>query len=232
MLLTLGQCDGVHPDCYSCRSRGLDCSWPTLGKSTDVLKQLQKLPYDEALKVLRQLRGMDLPESSSSGSSSNELSPSISEYKVSRSCIPTTPNDLEFELAIRHPIAYPTLLPVHIDSLKDQNFLYSQKQLRSINKDSLSSVRPQNPSTLIDDRLRQLEIRYWSAVPITNDLAARIISHYLAIDHPVLPMFNKKLFLDDLVNKMPNFCSPLLVSALLSWACVCENPGVGVMLPL
>lgn len=213
----------MHPDCYSCKSRGLGCSWPTLGKSTDVLKQLQKLPYDEAIKVLRQLRGMNLPKSSSSGSSSNELTSSISEYHVSRSCMPTTPNDLEFELAIRHPIAHPTLLPVHIDSLKDQNFLYSQKKLRSMNKDPLSAVGPQNISTLIDDRLRQLDIHYWSAVPIPNDLATRIISHYLEIDYPVLPMFNKKLFLDDLINKKPNFCSPLLVSTLLSWACVCET---------
>ena len=202
-----------------------------MGKSTDVLKQLQRLPYDEAIKVLQQLRGMELPESSSSGSSSNDFLPSISEYQILRSCIPSTPNDLEFELAIRHPIAYPTLLPVNIDSLKDQTFLYSQKSLRSIKKGSSSAVGPQNHATLIDDRLGHLEMRYWSAVPISNDLAARIISHYLEIDYPVLPMFNKELFLNDLVNNMPNFCSPLLVSALLSWACVCENSDGGALLP-
>ncbi|KAF2206179.1 hypothetical protein CERZMDRAFT_53878, partial [Cercospora zeae-maydis SCOH1-5] len=75
------------------------------------------------------------------------------------------------------------------------------------------------PIPLCDDRLRGLEIAYWTTVPVSNDTAAAIISLYLTGQHPVLGTFDADLFLADLVNHKLRFCSPLLVNAVLYFGC-------------
>ncbi|KAK1969089.1 hypothetical protein LY78DRAFT_726793 [Colletotrichum sublineola] len=66
-----------------------------------------------------------------------------------------------------------------------------------------------------DSRLERLQIRYWTKVPISNELAARLISFYLETDHAVMGFFDADLFLDDLLACRQNFCSAFLVAAVL-----------------
>jgi hypothetical protein len=80
------------------------------------------------------------------------------------------------------------------------------------------------PLFLCDDRLSGLRIQFWTEVKISDDLAARVISLYLRTDHPLLALFSPDLFISDLVGWRIGHCSPLLVSALMQWACVrCQN---------
>lgn len=74
---------------------------------------------------------------------------------------------------------------------------------------------------LCDERLHQLDIRFWTQVEISNELAAQAISLYLETDHPLLGHFDPDLFLSDLIDKKNRFCSPVLVNSLLYWASVC-----------
>jgi len=61
-------------------------------------------------------------------------------------------------------------------------------------------------------------------VPISNEYAAFLISQYLDVDHPTLGFFDADLFVQDLVHRRLEFCSPLLVSSLLHWAVVSLPP--------
>ena len=87
----------------------------------------------------------------------------------------------------------------------------------------LPSAATDKPATFryVDFRLEKLHATFWTGVPIENAHAARLISHYLEIDHPLLGFFEADLFVRDLVDQRNEFCSPLLVSAVLFWACVC-----------
>jgi hypothetical protein len=71
-----------------------------------------------------------------------------------------------------------------------------------------------------DSRLNHLEIDYWTCVPISNEFAACILSHYLETDHPIYACIDADLFLSALVDQTLEHCSPFLVSALMSFACV------------
>ncbi|KAK7937640.1 uncharacterized protein PG986_014508 [Apiospora aurea] len=82
-----------------------------------------------------------------------------------------------------------------------------------------SSRRLATPPPYIDERLSRLQIDYWTSVPISNDFAATVISTYLEVDHPFYAFFDDDLFLSDLVSLEVTFCSPFLVSSLLSHAC-------------
>lgn len=77
-----------------------------------------------------------------------------------------------------------------------------------------------NLPMLVDARLQHLDISEWTDVPITSDLAARMISYYLESDHPVLGFFDAELFVNSLTTGYGDYCSPFLVSVLMYWICV------------
>ncbi|KAG6032767.1 hypothetical protein E4U41_007141 [Claviceps citrina] len=74
-------------------------------------------------------------------------------------------------------------------------------------------------SQLCDARLARLNIRYWTKIDISDDLAARCISLYLKTDHPLLGHFDPELFVSHLISKEHEYCSSLLVHSMLYWAC-------------
>lgn len=258
------QCDGKRPTCSPCKVRNLGCIYPlpkqmespeggALRKAGEearsIVELLRSVPYDEAVELLQKLRGGSPPTPAATPSTTvvrkpPSIPPPIPAHFYVRSVIPPTRNNLEFELVVRHPIAYPTLLPIPIESLPIDVLLHPS-QIRRLQVPSISLPSPQGVITpaaldmrhdrskspslaleaaivrpLIDNRLLDVDITYWTNVPISVDLAARVISLYLEIDYPVLPLFNAELFLEDFLQGRPNFCSHFLVSALLSWACV------------
>lgn len=73
---------------------------------------------------------------------------------------------------------------------------------------------------MADSRLRDLKIRYWTAVPISDGLAADLLSTFLQIEMPVYGFFDPELFVRDLVMQDLRFCSSLLVNSILFWASV------------
>lgn len=83
---------------------------------------------------------------------------------------------------------------------------------------------PPSPTECCDARLQLLEISNWTSAPVSNALAATLISLYLKVDHPTLGLFDDDLFLADLIRNRPRYCSRLLVSSILVWACV-SSPG-------
>ncbi|KAK8869271.1 conidial development fluffy [Apiospora arundinis] len=86
-------------------------------------------------------------------------------------------------------------------------------------QDSTLPFGSEAASIYADDRLHRLQIDYWTSVPISNEFAATVISIYLEVDHPFYGLFDADLFLTDLVNREITFCSPFLVSTLLSQTC-------------
>ncbi|KAK2017738.1 hypothetical protein LZ32DRAFT_445225 [Colletotrichum eremochloae] len=78
---------------------------------------------------------------------------------------------------------------------------------------------PPPPPIHRDPRLKNLNIGFWTMVPITDQAAADVISLYLETDHPILGLFDADLFLNDLIGGQLRYCSALLVNALLAFAC-------------
>ena len=99
----------------------------------------------------------------------------------------------------------------------------SQAIHRNMYNDSSSQFASDHmsKSQLCDYRLLDLKIRYWTTVPISNDLAADLISTFLLVELPVYGFFDPDLFISDLTSQEGRFCSSLLVNSLLFWASVC-----------
>ncbi|RFU80368.1 n-terminal fungal transcription regulatory domain-containing [Trichoderma arundinaceum] len=129
------------------------------------------------------------------------------------------------ELEAQNPNAYPFLPPIQPQTLRGQEYqrlTTSNRQSsrlassRFLRQDSGPTI---SQAPLCDSRLRQLDISHWTHVPISNEVAARAISLYLETDHPFLGYFDPGLFISDLTGPKSDYCSPILVNALLYWAC-------------
>lgn len=76
-----------------------------------------------------------------------------------------------------------------------------------------------------DRKLQNIDISYWTEVPIANDLAARVIKLYLSTDHPLLGVFDPDLFITDLIKNREVYCSRFLVHAVMYLGCVSISHG-------
>ncbi|CAK1356419.1 unnamed protein product [Cercospora beticola] len=149
-------------------------------------------------------------------------SASPSYHETVRATIPYTQSALEFELMCKHPNAYQILEP-HGPSEAVANALLTFAESPFRSQLTIGEVSPpsrlRQKHALCDASLRDLQISYWTTVPVSNDTAASIISLYLENMHPVLGTFDADLFLGDLLAHKLRFCSPFLVNAVLYYGC-------------
>jgi hypothetical protein len=141
---------------------------------------------------------------------------------------PLDPNAIDIDSLFHLPSESPVMLPV--DTMKQTGSASSSTSEIAISPPSpLRGTRSRGMSPIAgpapdrqycDSRLANLAIDYWTSVPISNEFAACVLSHYLETDHPIFACVDADLFLSSLVDRTLEHCSPFLVSALMSFACV------------
>ncbi|KID99238.1 N-terminal fungal transcription regulatory domain-containing protein, partial [Metarhizium majus ARSEF 297] len=212
------RCDGQRPICSSCDSKATHCSYRDDSEISqesqtlllEVFRLLSAIPDQEVLDrvrglkdevdvsvILSRLRGDDAAE------------------KHSDTSLPIPAMSEQFrlmELGPQYPNAYPVIPSLDLDTLEGVAY---QQLVQSIPHHAASG----HSLPLCDARLGKLEIGNWTDVPITNQVAARAISIYLETDHPLLGYFDPALFVSDLVAAKTDYCSRILVNALMYWAC-------------
>ncbi|KAJ4254295.1 hypothetical protein NW762_009886 [Fusarium torreyae] len=131
----------------------------------------------------------------------------------------------------RHSLAFPPLQPLETDILKE---VFNTGRTSTTESEYDSSMTNDDPNPFparnsirspvpaldpCDERLEELDMSFWTAVPIPSDLAAKIISLYLETDHPLLGAFDPDLFVNDMIKCRTEYCSHLLISAVMYWGC-------------
>ncbi|KAF4581998.1 nitrate assimilation regulatory protein nirA [Ophiocordyceps camponoti-floridani] len=204
-------CDCTHPVCYKCVRNGAECVYRPF-QGTSALKRrlhdqgrefglfvarLKSLREDEALSLIRRLHAVTDLHSAlvMAQDPCDAVKPPLLRIHH-RPLLPLTEPEVELELTTLHPVIYPILLPI-----------------------SYQLPSPSPAPHCFDPHLRDLQIGYWTAVPIDDSEAVRLFSHYFERDHPCIPLFNKDLFLNDLIDHKSTYCSAFLVSSLLYLAC-------------
>lgn len=238
----LQQCDGIRPECFRCHKASVPCVYlsddaeatPTMAlknevdtlqrrlqEHTNFLNTIRNAPEEEALSLVRQLRSAENASAvlSSYKAPVGTLS-HTSPYASARAVKPSTESSIGFKMTTHHPTTYLQLVSPSPSVIASGSLMRGSTQTTSSSNTSLSvSDRHIN----CDSRLEHLTVRYWTQTPIDDGLAARAISYFLHTDHPLLGFFDTDLFLRDLVEQSPDFCSSFLFSSVMSLACVCSN---------
>ncbi|KAK8011847.1 hypothetical protein PG989_000107 [Apiospora arundinis] len=225
-------CDGIRPSCTPCVNRKVACIYmlrkdgprgPWLDY-IELIERLSTFPEADALNLLRRLRESNdlcaVLSPASGGARDKTRSTTLATNQLLISPVFTK---LESELGSLHPIAYPWLSSIDIRTIcrEARNRFEARAWIMAAKGDSTSSDTESSgsPSLLCDSRLYHLRMDYWTRVPISDELAARVISSYLVREHPMLGLFDAELFVTDLVERRIRFCTPFLLSALMFYAC-------------
>lgn len=82
-------------------------------------------------------------------------------------------------------------------------------------------LRPLLAAEIVDARLDSVKPSMWTNVSADDDLMRTLLRSHLLFEYDSFIFFHKDYFLDDMVQGSNQFCSPLLVNAVLALACVC-----------
>lgn len=81
-------------------------------------------------------------------------------------------------------------------------------------------MKPSHAAEVVEPILDRVYARQWTNVITDDGLFRRLITVYLSHQHATFFWFNKELFLEDLAARRTQFCSSLLVNAVLAATCV------------
>ncbi|KAK2040168.1 hypothetical protein LZ31DRAFT_558122 [Colletotrichum somersetense] len=254
-------CDGERPVCDSCSRRSLSCVYSAdtsrkalklqisqlqqeVDDSKALIERLRILPESEALEALRALR-KSTPHPLEPAALSPVLGCGLARRRpsnllASRGLLPPSQSDMESELQISHPFAYPVLESLDPDSINVYGWFSSVQDLRGSGRHETSGINLQFPSpsrqetatgraystpSAFPDRdrlaaqLRNLTMSYWSRTPIDDEFTSNVLSHFFTAHYPIFACFDAQQFLDDLVERRLDYCSPFLVTSVLTLAC-------------
>lgn len=210
----------------------------------DVIGLLQGMSPDDAQHSLHHLMNSQDPVAILNTLRGQSMGTSMSDEDTARAFFPAAHSKCELELLVRHPFAYPApdvssrakSLRLHLSSfytppttpLLPSKLPSTEIQASSLPEppghgESLPSNPSPSPSSMpqyFDPRLAQLNVGFWTSVPMSNAYAAEAISAYLEIQHPVWGLFDAWLFVRDLVQLRFDFCSPFMLNSLLAAAFV------------
>lgn len=223
-----------------------------LQEHTDFLNRLKSAPDSDVQIMLRKLRSTDnVSNVLSSLKGAAHTAARISDEETARAVIPSTISAVEFELGVLHQFAFPVLTPLELICIGTEEYFQADQgaflsdfaatygqdiigdPLTASERPPLRGIFPSRTSAVVgpledrqycDARLNKLKVDYWTKIPISDEFAASILSYHFETYHAIFGCVDCDLFLSDLVGHKLDYCSPFLVAAILSLACVCLYP--------
>ncbi|KAF5556679.1 nitrate assimilation regulatory nirA [Fusarium mexicanum] len=208
------------------------------------LELLRTTPDEQAQHLLETLRSSDSVSEFLQVLDSGIIKPPSPTDPLATSLAGTSADSpIELDLNMRFSGVFPVLETLDIKDVDLGLLAINKRALASSNQQAIAPLSPFSPiefgqrsetpttyesfstpsdttgDTGVDPRLESLQIWQWTSIPIPESLAAQAISFYLANEHPLLAFFDADLFIRDFVAGGGRFCSQLLVSSLLAWAC-------------
>lgn len=84
-------------------------------------------------------------------------------------------------------------------------------------------LKPFHAAEIVDARLENARCSLWTTVCSDDALMRDLLKVFFLCEYHYTAAFHKDYFLEDLVARRRDFCSPLLVNAVLAYACVREE---------
>lgn len=82
---------------------------------------------------------------------------------------------------------------------------------------------PYHAAELVDARIGSIKASRWTTVTTDDALVQRLMQIYFTFEFPYYTFFHKDHFLQDMVEGREEYCSSLLVNAVLAQACVGQS---------
>lgn len=195
----------------------------------EIYRNLQDLPDHDVQHVLQRIRsGADPVALLNHTKSANLL--------LQLALTPETRLRYEFPYIREMPLSLLTENPYLDCLIFEAASLYSepQQQQRTSSQRHVASIphnrepldyqspylKPLHAAEVVDPRLSAAKPSMWTTVSSNDVLMRQLLSYFFRCEYSFECLFQKNLFLEDLVSGKTRFCSSLLVNAILAYACV------------
>lgn len=247
------QCDAVRPTCKACHLRKTTCEYLSEPGETSVgslkRKYTQLVEHrsavDEIYGVLSKCS--DIDAQAIFHNIRRGVDPSII-LRQSREANLRTQVNLVPQTTMRYDFPFLKEMPAellqpdnpYLHSLLYESTFHSNSSLdQAVKSPTISRLtKPQSPylkpyhaAKIAEPLLDKIRPSDWTAVTKDNALLRKLLDAYFLMEYQWLPVFHKDLFLEDMASGGTDFCSKMLVNALLARACVSAflAPGEGTI---
>jgi hypothetical protein len=238
--LLLAKCSGEKPRCHRCANRHLECHYPAdtsskaLKRDYDNLKDvatargkilelLATLPDSDAQQILRMIR---------SGTSIESIYNQVMAGDALMQLAVAPETHLRYKLPYKAeiPADYVRDNP-YLDTLIHEGATLYATESRSSNfsptsRDPSNGKRnsiyliPFHGATVIDPLLSDVKPSEWTDVCKDDKLMRDMLGVWLQCEYSFTSIIQKDYFLEDMASRNEDFCSSLLVNAVLAYCCV------------
>ncbi|KAI1506222.1 hypothetical protein F5X99DRAFT_426278 [Biscogniauxia marginata] len=233
------KCSAERPRCATCIERQTTCEYTTLPTESHVKARKRRFSdlelrcqtYDELLDIIRSRPEHDsiqILKRMRTTDQIQEVLKSIHEGVLLLQLVqkPEYRFRYEFPYIREMPSSLTQWQNPYLTSLLFENLsTLSAKQtilsetLKDIEDESQKMyLVPYHATELVDHRIAHANLSHWTNVSSDNTTLRSLLGIYFVSLFPFHPNFDKEAFLDDLVAGSEQFCSPLLVNAVLAAA--------------
>ncbi|EGU86544.1 hypothetical protein FOPG_17747 [Fusarium oxysporum f. sp. conglutinans race 2 54008] len=232
------RCNGARPTCSRCRAKHIDCVYRHIPEGTYkerlealqvshpaaiVYRAIQTRPEAEAHEIVRRIRAGTDAETMAHQLSTADLLLQV---------------QLEPETRYRYQFLYSRLMPSYLQTPTNpfiHSLIYEWNEKDEAGKVSVPPLseseqkykaqylRPVHAASIVDPRMDEIVPSKWTSVNADDNLMRTLIRAYFIYEYDWFTFFHKDYFLDDMLAGSSNFCSPLLVNAILAVGCHCQN---------
>ncbi|KAL6704951.1 hypothetical protein ACN47E_007496 [Coniothyrium glycines] len=225
------KCDGQRPECSKCIASASECVYaPTVARKIrqrytqlqaqrnsyeDLVNLLRDIPEGDFLDILRRIRA---------GDDAHDILRHVQGGNLlMQLCVaPETRHRYDFPYRPAMPI---TLQVPENHALHSRLYTAIQafEETSPTRNDSVlfpsPYVKPLHAAEMIDPLLAKAIPSMWTKVSSNDDLLRKLLEAFFVYEYPWMTAFHKDYFLEDMASGNTDFCSSLLVNAVLAKAC-------------
>ncbi|KAG5656585.1 hypothetical protein KAF25_000172 [Fusarium avenaceum] len=217
---TAACCDGARPQCLTCRRLNVVCQYQesvsqNLNAYQELFRFLATRTIEEATEVLGRIRR---------GHSVQEVLRHIqdADLLLQLHVVP----DAQYQYSFPYSKAMPASLIQEGNSYLD-SWLYRHSsfekqphnQIELPTKDPIIYQVPYHAAQIVDPRFNTIKAKRWTMIIDDDKLLTKLLQIYFLTEYTWYPAFQKDYFLDDMAAGRKQYCSSLLVNAILASAC-------------
>jgi hypothetical protein len=235
------KCDGQAPPCSPCRRRQTVCTYPAV--PDELPRHMLKRKYIESQSRVENFEEFLTLLMTRSEAEAFEICRRVRSGLDIKSVVSLVQEgDLLTQMHLRPEVRFQYTFPFlkHMPAfLYQQDNVYMNAPLfQSIhshqerdtaseaatsNVHDIQYVVPYHAAELVDAQLGSVQLSKWTAVARDDAFLTQLLRSYFLLEFPFFPFFHKDYFLEDLIAGHEQFCSSLLVNAVLAAACHCYS---------
>ncbi|KAF1923885.1 uncharacterized protein M421DRAFT_404860 [Didymella exigua CBS 183.55] len=219
------KCDGARPKCQACVPRETACDY-RLTESRQVRMHRSSMQEKKRAEVSHEL--LQLMKSSSDNDAINILLRLRAGADPEAVVRQVKDGNLLMQLSLvpetrrRYDLPYITEMPAFLltpeNPYKPPSTFYAQLNLQDPGISSCYT-KPYHAAVVFDALVDKVTISTWTTIISSDELLRQLLRSFFQHAYAEWFPFHKDLFLSDMVANRTQFCSPLLVNAVLANAC-------------